>query len=116
SNLLQNAFKYSRPRGHVALTTRITSDRVLIDISDECGGLPRGKAEEMFRPFTQGSSDRSGLGLGLSIALNAARANSGDIHVQDIPGKGCIFTIDLPRRSMPPAGAKSTPSESKSHD
>jgi signal transduction histidine kinase len=107
SNLLQNAFKFSRPHGHVALTTRITSDRVLIDISDECGGLPRGKAEEMFRPFTQGSSDRSGLGLGLSIALNAARANCGDIHVQDIPGKGCVFTIDLPRRPVPSAGAVS---------
>ena len=38
----------------------------------------------------------SGLGLGLSIARQAVRANAGDIHVRNMPGKGCIFTIDLP--------------------
>jgi signal transduction histidine kinase len=98
SNLLQNAFKFSRARGHVSLVTRATADRVLIDVSDECGGLPPGKAEDLFRPFIQQSTDRSGLGLGLSIARSAARANGGDIHVRDIPGTGCVFTIDLPRR------------------
>jgi signal transduction histidine kinase len=97
SNLLQNAFKFSRAHGHVSLNTRVTAERVLIDISDECGGLPAGKAENLFRPFTQESADRSGLGLGLPIALSAARANGGDIHVRDIPGTGCVFTIDLPR-------------------
>ncbi len=98
SNLLQNAFKFSKAHGHVSLITRVTVDRVLIDVSDECGGLPPGKAENLFRPFTQESTDRSGLGLGLSIARNAARANGGDIHVRDIPGIGCVFTIELPRR------------------
>ena len=42
----------------------------------------------------------SGLGLGLAIALSAARANSGNLHVRDVPGKGCVFTIDLPRSSQ----------------
>jgi signal transduction histidine kinase len=100
-NLLQNAFKFSRAKGEVTLTTRATADRVFIDVSDECGGLPPGKAEELFRPFTRRSTDRSGLGLGLSIALSAARANSGDLHVRDVPGKGCVFTIDLPRQPSP---------------
>jgi signal transduction histidine kinase len=103
SNLLQNAFKFSRPHGHISLDTRVTADRVLIDVCDECGGLPPGKSQDLFRPFTQGSADRSGLGLGLSIALSAARANGGDIHVRDIPGTGCVFTIDLPRRPGAPA-------------
>jgi signal transduction histidine kinase len=98
SNLLQNAFKFSKAHGHVSLVTRVTADRVLIDVSDECGGLPPGKAENLFRPFTQESSNRSGLGLGLSIARSAARANGGDIRVRDIPGTGCVFTLDLPRR------------------
>jgi signal transduction histidine kinase len=103
SNLLQNAFKFSRAHGTVSLHTRVTEDRVLIEVSDECGGLPPGKAEELFRPFIQGSTDRSGLGLGLSIAQKAVRANSGEIAVRDIPGTGCVFTIDLPRD--PPTGA-----------
>jgi signal transduction histidine kinase len=101
SNLLQNAFKFTRRHGTISLTTRVTNDRVLIEVADECGGLPPGKAEELFHPFI-GSSDKSGLGLGLSIALRAARANSGDLHVRDVPGKGCVFTIDLPRRAPPP--------------
>jgi signal transduction histidine kinase len=97
SNLLHNAFKFTRREGRVSLITRATADRVLIDVCDECGGLPDQKAEELFRPFARGSSEQSGLGLGLSIALDAARANSGDIQVRNIPGKGCVFTLDLPR-------------------
>jgi signal transduction histidine kinase len=102
SNLLQNAFKFTRKDGNVSLTTRATVDRVLFDIEDECGGLPSGKAEELFRPFEQRGSDRRGLGLGLPICLRAAKANAGVIHVRDLPGKGCVFTLDLPRKPPPP--------------
>jgi len=55
----------------------------------------------MFMPFTQGSSDRSGLGLGLSICRRSVEANNGVLRVRDVPGRGCIFTIDLPRRALP---------------
>ena len=40
TNLLQNAFKFSRAHGHVSLKTTATADRVLFEIEDECGGLP----------------------------------------------------------------------------
>lgn len=103
SNLLQNAFKFSRAHGNVSLSARGNVDRVLIEVRDECGGLPPGKAKNLFRPFTPGGAERSGLGLGLSIALSAARANAGDIHVRDNPGVGCVFTIDLPRQPDAPA-------------
>src|SRR5580658_3589559 len=43
SNLLQNAFKFTRPRGHVALKASSTDARVLIEVEEECGGLPPGK-------------------------------------------------------------------------
>ena len=99
TNLLQNAFKFTRQGGQVSLTARATADRVLIEIADECGGLPAGKTEDLFRPFEQRGADRSGVGLGLSICLKAAKANSGEIHVRDLPGKGCVFTLDLPRSS-----------------
>jgi signal transduction histidine kinase len=102
SNLLLNAFKYTRGKGHrVSFTPRVTRDSVLFEIADECGGLPPGKAEELFRPFVRATLDESGLGLGLTIALDAVRANGGDISVRDVPGKGCVFTIDLPRRDTP---------------
>jgi signal transduction histidine kinase len=97
ANLLHNAFKFSRPRGHVAVKASSTKDRVLIEVEDECGGLPEGKAETLFRPFEQRSADRTGMGLGLSITRRSVEANGGELRVRDIPGIGCVFTIDLPR-------------------
>jgi signal transduction histidine kinase len=99
SNLLTNAFKFTHDHGHVTLTARAAGDRILFEIEDECGGLPPGKTDELFRPYEQRGTDRSGIGLGLSICLKAAKANSGEIYVRDLPGKGCVFTLDLPRTS-----------------
>jgi signal transduction histidine kinase len=101
TNLLQNAFKFTRAPGRVWLRTRATGDRVFIDIEDACGGLPPGQAAELFRPFEQRSTDRSGLGLGLSISRKAVQSNGGDIQVRNLPGKACIFTIALPRKVGP---------------
>ena len=85
----------------MTLNAYSAAGRILIDVEDNCGGLPAGDAERMFRPFTQGSEDKSGLGLGLSISRRSIEANSGTLSVRDIPGSGCVFTIDLPRHSMP---------------
>jgi len=98
SNLLQNAFKFTHDSGHVWLRTHATSDLVFIDIEDQCGGLPPGKAETLFLPFHQRSTDRSGLGLGLSISRKAVHLNGGEIRARNLPGKGCIFTVELPRK------------------
>ncbi len=119
ANLLQNAFKFSPKGTTVSLRARSAADRVLIEIEDECGGLPPGETETLLRPFVQLGADRTGLGLGLSICLKAVKAISGDLRVRDLPGKGCVFTIDLPwlppstngiRVSNPElAGGSSTP-------
>jgi signal transduction histidine kinase len=101
TNLLQNAFKFTKRGGTVSLATRATPNHVLFEVEDECGGLPPGKIDELFVPFSQRGQDRSGMGLGLSIALKAAQANAGDVHVRDLPGKGCIFTLELPRIKAP---------------
>jgi len=55
----------------------------------------------MFLPFTQCGEDRSGLGLGLAICRRSVEANHGILGVRDVPGVGCVFTIDLPRHSLP---------------
>jgi signal transduction histidine kinase len=102
SNLLQNAFKVTRKASNVSLVIRATTDRVLFEVADDCGGLPPGRAEDLLRPFEQRGLDRTGLGLGLSICVKGAKANGGELYVRDIPGKGCVFTLDLPRRSLLP--------------
>ena len=96
SNLLQNAFKFTRPSGHVWLRIRPRAERVSIEIEDECGGLPPGAAEALFRPFEQRGADHAGLGLGLAISRQAIEADGGKISVRDIPGKGCVFIVEMP--------------------
>lgn len=96
-NLLQNAFKFTREKQGVTLATRATATHVFVDVEDACGGLPPGGAEALFRPYEQRGADRSGLGLGLTISRRGVEANGGEINVRDLPGKGCVFTIVLPR-------------------
>jgi signal transduction histidine kinase len=96
ANLLDNALKFTRTGGHVSLKTSATATRVLIAVEDECGGLPPGQPEKLFDAFEQRGADRIGLGLGLFIARKAVEASGGTMHVRDVPGTGCVFTIELP--------------------
>jgi len=96
SNLLQNAFKFTRPHTHVVLRAFSSAGRVSIEVEDECGGLPRGMQEQVFKPFQQGDADRSGVGLGLGLSRQGIEAYGGMLHVRNVPGHGCVFTIDLP--------------------
>jgi signal transduction histidine kinase len=99
-NLLQNGFKFTRENTEVRLTAYAAGARVLIDVSDHCGGLPAGDANKMFIPFFQQSSDRTGVGLGLLMARRAIEADGGELTVRDLPGVGCVFTISLPRHTL----------------
>ncbi len=101
SNLVQNAFKFTHPCTEVTLATYAVDDRIFIDVKDHCGGLVPGSIERMFRPFEQTGSDKSGLGLGLSISQDAVVAAGGVLSASNIPGQGCVFTVSLPRYKMP---------------
>jgi len=107
NNLLQNAFKFTHPLSDVLLRVHASGDRILIEIEDRCGGLPNGDLNKMFLPFTQSGTNKTGLGLGLSISRRSVEANSGTLTVRDLPACGCIFTIDLPRHAMPAASSSS---------
>ena len=95
-NLIQNAFKFTHPETTVTVRVVGAYDRVLIEIEDECGGLPHGDTEALFEPFEQRAADRSGIGLGLTFCRRVIEANNGRVQVRDLPGSGCIFTVDLP--------------------
>jgi signal transduction histidine kinase len=106
-NLLQNAFKFTRPKSEVILNAYAQADRILLDVEDHGEGLVPGTEETIFDPFTQSGEDRTGLGLGLSIARRSVEANKGLLGVRSRPGMGCIFTIDLPRHLLPAAAGSS---------
>jgi signal transduction histidine kinase len=99
-NLLQNAFKFTEEDTEVLLHAHAAGDRVMIEVEDNCGGLPPGDAEKMFQPFAQGSADKTGLGLGLSICRRSVEAIGGVLSVRNRPGIGCVFTVDLPRHAI----------------
>jgi hypothetical protein len=48
----------------------------------------------------QGGTDRSGLGLGLSICRRSVEANNGTLDVRDVRGTGCVLTISLPGQQL----------------
>jgi signal transduction histidine kinase len=100
-NVLQNACKFTRADTTVTLRVSANAQRVLIEVEDECGGLPPGDVNDLFRPFDQRSADRTGTGLGLAFSKWGVEANHGRIHARDLPERGCIFTIDLPRLAEP---------------
>lgn len=100
SNLVQNALKYTHAGGHISVRGGSTSERVYIEIEDECGGLPTGAVEDLFKPFVRSAPKQPGVGLGLSIVERAVTSLGGEVRVRDLPGKGCVFTIELPR-SLP---------------
>jgi len=102
TNLLQNAIKFTRPKTTVMLRVGASAERVLIEVHDECGGLPvAAERGELFRPFEQRSVDRTGLGLGLAFSRWAVEANHGRIYARNHADGGCVFTVDLPRCPAP---------------
>ena len=100
ANLLQNALKFTHADSAVTLSAHAEGDHVLVDVEDHCGGLPPGAASRIFQPFVQVGDNKTGLGLGLSIARRSVEADGGVLTVRDVPGTGCVFTIKLPRRTL----------------
>jgi signal transduction histidine kinase len=102
SNLVRNAVKFTREGGAIYLRAKTDDARMTLEVEDECGGLPEGKVQSLFNPFVQVGKDRSGFGLGLAIAKQAVEAHKGELRVHNLPGKGCVFVLDLPKDPIPP--------------
>jgi signal transduction histidine kinase len=100
SNLVQNALKYTRIGGTIQIRGKLVGEQVEVEVEDECGGLAAGSEINLFKPFIQKNENRTGLGLGLTIAQRAVLLNQGTIEAQNLPGKGCIFKIKLPKTFM----------------
>jgi signal transduction histidine kinase len=106
-NLLQNAFKFTHRNGSVTLRTRTGQRRIFIEVEDECGGLREHQdlsEAPTPAPNERRGNDRTGLGLGLAISRKAVADCGGTIACHDLPGRGCIFTIELPQADDIPSG------------
>lgn len=96
ANIVHNAIKFSKEHSTIQIRIYRHEDLAVTEVEDCCGGIDLAKVESMFSPYTQESTDRSGLGLGLSIARRAVQQAGGDIDVVNLPDKGCVFKVRLP--------------------
>jgi signal transduction histidine kinase len=108
-NLLVNATKYTDSGGSVTVSCESRQDRVLIRVADTGVGIPEEKLTHIFDAFVQLdrslNKPREGVGLGLTISRDLARAMGGELSVESTLGLGSVFTLDLPAaRSATVAG------------
>jgi signal transduction histidine kinase len=107
SNLLHNAVKFSRAGARVALVCRAEDAGVMIEVEDECGGLPDGSPVLALSEEPGLRPEPPHLGQGLAITQRAVEAMDGQVRVQNLPGHGCVFSLLFPlarrsRSSAPP--------------
>ena len=99
ANLLENAIKYGK---RTTVSVEDKDAQVQIVIADEGPGIPADQLDQVFEPFYRiegsRSRDTGGVGLGLSLARDIARAHGGDIVLRNRPGGGLEVILTLPRR------------------
>ena len=98
ANLIENAVKYGE-RAEV----RVEDDtaQLRISVADNGPGIPETEIERVFEPFYRVESSRSratgGVGLGLSVARDIARAHGGELTLRNRTGGGLEASLTLPR-------------------
>lgn len=97
TNLLQNAADHAKGDTPVCFRVQAEPSSWRFEVADDGGGLPPGDEQDVFEPFSTGSSRGGGTGLGLSIVRGLARAHGGESGVVNRPGLGATFWIRIPR-------------------
>jgi two-component system, OmpR family, sensor kinase len=95
-NLIENAVKYTPPRGTVTFSLTRQNNQAVVRIDDTGIGIPKKDLQKVFDRFYRVKSDGSGSGLGLAIAKWIAEAHHGSIQVSSREKKGSTFTVTLP--------------------
>ena len=99
-NLLQNAYKYGRPGGHITVTVRPEGRGAAISVADDGIGIDKADQDKIWQRFWQADPSRGedgGSGLGLSMVQEITLFHGGQATVDSTPGQGSTFTLTLPK-------------------
>ena len=100
-NLLGNALKFTPAHGIIGVSLHASETDVTLDVADTGIGIATEHHERIFEPFVQSqralNSTDQGVGLGLAISRQYARAMGGDLKVASEIGQGSTFSLTLPR-------------------
>lgn len=99
SILMDNALSYTPSPGTVTLGLQTVGRKLRIFVADTGPGVPDGEKKQIFQRFHRSETartDRNHFGLGLSIAAEIAAAHQGRLWVEDNPGSGAVFILELP--------------------
>lgn len=96
SQLLDNAMKFTPEGGKILMTCKKVDDEVQISIEDTGCGVPKEKAEEIFKEFVQLDEYKTGTGIGLPLSRNIARSLGGDLSLDLSYTAGARFVFTLP--------------------
>lgn len=98
ANLVHNALQYTPEGGHVTVEARPDGDHVAVRVRDTGPGMSEADRAIAFSRFQRGSASTvsEGLGLGLALAKEIARAHGGSIEIESASGAGSMFTVRLP--------------------
>jgi signal transduction histidine kinase len=104
-NLIDNAIKYSHPRGRVTVQLRNSGGAACVRVIDGGIGIPDGFLSQVFLEFVRApnakSHARHGTGLGLAIVREVVEAHGGKVSVESRLGEGTTFTVVLPLHRAP---------------
>jgi two-component system, OmpR family, sensor kinase len=100
-NLIDNAVKNTQSGGEVEVGAESQAGTVTIRVSDNGPGIPQEQLPYVFERFYQVTGVRTGVGLGLAIAREIARAHGGTIEARSEPGEGAEFIVTLPATEPP---------------
>lgn len=97
-NIIDNAIKYTPPKGEIRVNTKRDKSLVRIAVEDAGIGIPPDEVTRIFDRFYRSDKSRNslGFGLGLSISKSIVEAHGGTISVKSRPGEGTVFTVMLP--------------------
>ena len=99
-NLVENAFKYGKPEGHVWVTVKSQGEEGILEVRDDGIGIPKDQQEKIWQRFYQVDPSRSdesnGVGLGLSMVRQIAQLHGGTVTLDSVEGIGSAFVLHLP--------------------